>query len=139
MPLTVSIRPTPTSIRRTSFGEGGKIPVVDELDAAIIQHLKTDARQTNRELAAAVGIAPSTCLERVRSLRERGVITGYHAEISLPALNRSVQALASEAFPADLQRPHRFRPAVSHSPGVRARAAHPAGSRAPPAAMTSRF
>jgi DNA-binding Lrp family transcriptional regulator len=66
---------------------------VDELDAAIIQHLQTDARQTNRELAAAVGIAPSTCLERVRSLRERGVITGYHAEISLPALNRSVQAL----------------------------------------------
>lgn len=66
---------------------------MDELDAAIIQHLQTNARQTNRELARAAGIAPSTCLERVRSLRERGVITGYHAEISLPALNRGVQAL----------------------------------------------
>lgn len=81
------------ALRRTSFGGSGKLPVVDELDAAIIRHLQADARQTNRELARAVGIAPSTCLERVRSLRERGVITGYHAEVGLPALNRGVQAL----------------------------------------------
>jgi DNA-binding Lrp family transcriptional regulator len=67
--------------------------VVDELDAAIAQHLQTNARQTNRELARALGIAPSTCLERVRGLRQRGVIAGYHAEISLAALNRGVQAL----------------------------------------------
>jgi DNA-binding Lrp family transcriptional regulator len=65
---------------------------VDELDSAIVALLQQDARQTNRELAAAVGIAPSTCLERVRALRERGVITGFHAEVSLPALNRHVQA-----------------------------------------------
>ncbi|MGC4896732.1 Lrp/AsnC family transcriptional regulator [Micromonospora sp. DT31] len=71
----------------------GKIPAVNELDTAIIEHLQTHARQTNRELARAVGVAPSTCLERVRALRERGVITGYHAEISLAALNRGVQAL----------------------------------------------
>ena len=75
------------------FGFCGKLPVVDELDSAIVEHLQTDARQTNRELARRLGIAPSTCLERVRALRERGVITGYHAEVSLPALNRPVQAL----------------------------------------------
>jgi DNA-binding Lrp family transcriptional regulator len=66
---------------------------MDELDSAIIRHLQTNARQTNRDLAQAVGVAPSTCLERVRALRDRGVITGYHAEISLAALNRHVQAL----------------------------------------------
>jgi DNA-binding Lrp family transcriptional regulator len=66
---------------------------VDELDSAIVEHLQADARQTNRDLARAVGIAPSTCLERVRGLRERGVISGYHAEVSLAALNRGVQAL----------------------------------------------
>ena len=59
----------------------------------IVAQLQADARQTNRELARSVGIAPSTCLERVRALRERGVITGFHAEASLPALNRGVQAL----------------------------------------------
>ncbi|MEV4703978.1 Lrp/AsnC family transcriptional regulator [Actinoplanes sp. NPDC049316] len=69
------------------------MPVVDELDSAIVEHLQTDARQTNRDLARKLGIAPSTCLERVRALRDRGVITGYHAEVSLSALNRPVQAL----------------------------------------------
>jgi DNA-binding Lrp family transcriptional regulator len=78
---------------RTSFGNLPTMTAVDELDAAIVAELQRDARQTNRDLAAAVGIAPSTCLERVRALRERGVITGYHAQIALPALNRHVQAL----------------------------------------------
>lgn len=67
--------------------------MVDEVDRAIVKHLQQDARQTNRELARKLGLAPSTCLERVRALRERGVITGYHAEVSLAALNRRVQAL----------------------------------------------
>jgi DNA-binding Lrp family transcriptional regulator len=66
--------------------------LVDEVDSAIVRELSANARQTNRDLARAVGIAPSTCLERVRLLRDRGVITGYHAEISLAALNRHVQA-----------------------------------------------
>jgi DNA-binding Lrp family transcriptional regulator len=47
---------------------------VDEIDAAIVDELQRDARQSNRDLAAKLGIAPSTCLERVRSLRTRGVI-----------------------------------------------------------------
>ncbi|WP_328477370.1 Lrp/AsnC family transcriptional regulator [Actinoplanes sp. NBC_00393] len=67
--------------------------VVDEIDSALIRELQTNARQTNRDLARAVGIAPSTCLERVRLLRDRGVITGYHAEVSLTELGRDVQAL----------------------------------------------
>jgi DNA-binding Lrp family transcriptional regulator len=60
-----------------------------------VRLLQTDARQSNRELARRLGIAPSTCLERVRSLTRRGVIRGYHADIDLAALNRGVQALVS--------------------------------------------
>jgi hypothetical protein len=77
---------------RTLFGTERKRAVVDDVDSAIVRELQRDARQTNRDLARAVGIAPSTCLERVRLLRERGVLTGYHAEIDLAALNRHVQA-----------------------------------------------
>jgi DNA-binding Lrp family transcriptional regulator len=66
---------------------------VDALDAAIVAELQRDGRQTNRELARAVGVAPSTCLERVRALRLRGVITGFSAEVDLAALNRGLQAL----------------------------------------------
>ncbi|MBO2447228.1 Lrp/AsnC family transcriptional regulator [Actinomadura barringtoniae] len=68
---------------------------MDELDSEIVRLLQTDARQSNRELARQLGIAPSTCLERVRALTRRGVIRGYHADIDLAALNRGVQALVS--------------------------------------------
>ncbi|GAA3855200.1 Lrp/AsnC family transcriptional regulator [Saccharothrix violaceirubra] len=68
---------------------------MDEVDSAILRELQTDARITNRDLAARVGIAPSTCLERVRVLRNRGVLKGFHAEVDLKALNRSVEALVA--------------------------------------------
>lgn len=66
---------------------------MDELDSAILGQLQADARQTNRELARRLAVAPSTSLERVRTLTRRGVIKGYHADVALPALNRGVQAL----------------------------------------------
>lgn len=68
---------------------------MDELDTRIVRLLQANARQSNRELARTLGIAPSTCLERVRTLTRRGVIRGYHAEVDLPAMNRDVQALVS--------------------------------------------
>jgi DNA-binding Lrp family transcriptional regulator len=68
---------------------------VDALDEAILRRLQRDGRQTNRELAAAVGVAPSTALERTRALRNRGVITGFHAAVDPAALGRDVQALIS--------------------------------------------
>jgi DNA-binding Lrp family transcriptional regulator len=67
----------------------------DALDRALLRELQNDARQTNRDLAAKTGVAPSTSLERVRLLRERGVITGYHAALDLDAADRPVQALIS--------------------------------------------
>jgi DNA-binding Lrp family transcriptional regulator len=71
------------------------MPQVDELDSEIVRLLQADARQSNRELARQLGVAPSTCLERVRALTRRGVIRGYHADIELGALNRGVQAMVS--------------------------------------------
>ena len=59
--------------------EGGDL---DEVDRHIVRELARDARTPNNALAERVGIAPSTCLGRVRSLRERGVIRGYHADVS---------------------------------------------------------
>ena len=66
---------------------------IDALDLALIRELQDDARQTNRELAAAVHVSPSTSSERVRALRATGVIRGYHADVALEALGRHVQAL----------------------------------------------
>jgi DNA-binding Lrp family transcriptional regulator len=68
-------------------------PVLDELDAALVRALQNDARATNRDIAAQVDVAPSTSLERIRALRQRGVIRGFHADIDLRTLGRPVQAL----------------------------------------------
>jgi len=68
---------------------------VDELDARLIGLLQSDARLSNRELARQLGVAPSTCLERVRTLTRQGAIRGYHADIDPAALNRGVQAMVS--------------------------------------------
>jgi DNA-binding Lrp family transcriptional regulator len=68
-------------------------PQVDETDRAMLELLAQDARITNQRLADRVGIAPSTALARLRSLRERGVIRGFHAEVDLAALGRPLQAL----------------------------------------------
>ncbi|MDM7854793.1 Lrp/AsnC family transcriptional regulator [Cellulomonas alba] len=92
---------------------------MDELDSAIVAELQRDARQTNRELARRLGIAPSTCLERVRLLRRRGVILGYRAVISPPALNRGVEAFVSTRL-RPLNRPviDGFKQAVIELPEV---------------------
>lgn len=66
---------------------------LDAVDRAILAALQDDARLSNRDLAAAVGVSPSTSSERVRNLRTRGVIDGFHASVDLSALGRQVQAL----------------------------------------------
>jgi DNA-binding Lrp family transcriptional regulator len=68
---------------------------IDRYDAAILRELQSDARRTNRAVAAAVGLAPSTTLDRIRDLEARGVITGYHAEVDLRQLNRPLQAIVA--------------------------------------------
>ena len=66
---------------------------LDAVDRAILHELAADARLPNNALADRVGVAPSTCLMRVRALRERGVIRGFHADIEPTALGRDLQAM----------------------------------------------
>lgn len=61
----------------------------------LVRLLQKNARMTNKDLARAAGIAESTCLERVRSLQQRGVIRGFHAEVDLAAIGRPIRVLIS--------------------------------------------
>ena len=71
------------------------MPRLDATDWAILDVLQDDARTSNRELAAAVHVSPSTSSERVRNLKADGVIRGYHADVDYGALARHVQALTA--------------------------------------------
>jgi DNA-binding Lrp family transcriptional regulator len=68
---------------------------LDDVDRRLLRELVADARIPNNALAERVGIAPSTCLGRVRALRESGVIRGYHADVDPAALGRPIQAMIS--------------------------------------------
>ena len=76
-------------------GESAQYARFDAVDWALLRVLQDDARTSNRDLAAAVHVSPSTSSERVRGLRESGVIRGYHADIDFAALGRHVQALTA--------------------------------------------
>src|SRR5260370_9601998 len=66
---------------------------LEELDTALLHELQRDARRTNRDIAAAVGVAPTTALDRTRSLRERGIIRHALLDVDLAAIGRPVHAL----------------------------------------------
>ncbi len=71
------------------------VRVLDEIDTRIVEELRKDGRMPNNALAEAVGIAPSTCHNRVRSLRDSGAIRGIHADVSPSWLGRPIQAMIS--------------------------------------------
>ena len=70
-------------------------PKLDRIDFGILAELQNDARLSNKELAARVNLAPSSCLERVRRLREAGVLRGYHAEVDPAAVGVGLEAFIS--------------------------------------------
>ena len=65
----------------------------DRIDSAILVELQKNARLSNKELAALVGLAPSSCHERVRRLKAQGVLLGSHAEVSRTALGIGLEAM----------------------------------------------
>ena len=69
--------------------------MVDRIDRPILTLLAEDARTSNKELAGAVGLSQSACLERVRRLSDRGMLMGAHAEVDPAAFGIGVQAFVS--------------------------------------------
>jgi DNA-binding Lrp family transcriptional regulator len=68
---------------------------LDAVDRHLVRLLQEDGRMANNALAAAAGIAPSTCLARVRALRRAGVIRGFHADVDPEALGRGLRAMVA--------------------------------------------
>jgi DNA-binding Lrp family transcriptional regulator len=94
-------------------------PLLDDIDRAILELLAADARITNQLLAERVGVAPSTALNRLRALRERGVIRGFHAELDLAALGRPLQALIAVRLAVHAREQiDAFTSAIRQLPGV---------------------
>jgi Lrp/AsnC family leucine-responsive transcriptional regulator len=79
---------------------------LDRFDREILRVLQQDGRISNQELADRIGLSPSPCLRRVRTLEESGVITGYRALVDAKALGLSLMALIYISM--DQHTPERF-------------------------------
>ncbi len=66
---------------------------LDRYDRQILELLQQDGRISNQDLADRIGLSPSPCLRRVRTLEEAGVITGYRAMLDAKKLGLSLMAL----------------------------------------------
>ncbi|WP_328299648.1 Lrp/AsnC family transcriptional regulator [Streptomyces sp. NBC_00435] len=65
---------------------------MDDIDRALIRRLQEDASQPYAALAAAVGLSAGATHERVRKLRERGVIRRTTVEVDPAAVGSGVLA-----------------------------------------------
>ena len=72
---------------------GSRATDVDRLDRRILRELQRDGRLTNVDLARRVGLSPSPCLRRVKSLEDRGYISRYAALLDPLRLGRSLRVV----------------------------------------------
>lgn len=65
---------------------------MDELDHRLIDLLQSNGRATQLELSRGVGLSQPAVAERIRKLEERGVITGYAAQVDAAKLGKDITA-----------------------------------------------
>ena len=82
------------------------IPALDATDIKILTLLQNDGRLSLADLAGKIGLSPSPCLRRVRTLEEAGLITGYRALLDAKKLGLSLMALIGISM--DQHTPERF-------------------------------
>lgn len=68
---------------------------MDRTDCELLTALMKNGRLSNKELAAKAGIAPSTCVLRLRRLAESGVLRAFHATVDRKALGIGLQAVVA--------------------------------------------
>jgi DNA-binding Lrp family transcriptional regulator len=92
---------------------------LDRIDVKILATLQAEARISNHDLAERVGLSPSSCSQRLRKLEQRGVLEGYHAEVALDRICRSVTVIATVTLNNHAQSDFaRFEQAVEAIPEV---------------------
>jgi DNA-binding Lrp family transcriptional regulator len=63
---------------------------LDRIDLNILAQLQRQGRMSNVDLADAVGLSPSPCLQRTKRLESAGYILGYGALLNLARLGEVV-------------------------------------------------
>jgi Lrp/AsnC family leucine-responsive transcriptional regulator/Lrp/AsnC family transcriptional regulator len=93
--------------------------VLDDVDRLILDLLQEDSSITNVELARRVGLAPATTLDRVKKLKQRGIITGHVVLVDAASVGKGTTAFVSVALAShQSDQVAQFRERVAHLPEV---------------------
>ena len=68
---------------------------LDNTDLQILALLYKNARLTNKEIATQVGLAPSSCLERIKRLQNDKILGPARQEVNFNALGGHIQGMIS--------------------------------------------
>jgi Lrp/AsnC family transcriptional regulator, leucine-responsive regulatory protein len=79
---------------------------LDRYDRRILELLQQEGRLSNLELAEKIGLSPSPCLRRVRTLEQSAIILGYRALLDAQKLGLTLTALVYISM--DRHTPERF-------------------------------
>lgn len=90
---------------------------MDDIDRQILEALIDDGRQTYQQLAAKVHLSSNSTADRVRRLRQTGVLEGVHAELNLAALGRTLHSLTDIKLKETIDR-HEFERNLNGVPQV---------------------
>jgi DNA-binding Lrp family transcriptional regulator len=93
---------------------------LDAIDRRMLNLLRIDGRASNARLAAEVGLSPSACLRRLKTLERNGTIRGYAALVADSAEDERrgvvIVQIAIERQTAEAM--NRFEAAVKKCPDV---------------------
>lgn len=79
---------------------------LDSYDKSILRTLQQNGKITNQDLADEVGLSPSACLRRVKTLEDNGFIVGYKCLLDSRQLGFGLMAIVSISM--DKHTPERF-------------------------------
>ena len=79
---------------------------LDRYDRHILDLLQQDSRISNQDLADKIGLTPSPCLRRVKTLEDAGFIIAYRALVDARKLGLTLMALIHISM--DQHTPERF-------------------------------
>lgn len=77
---------------------------MDEVDRQLVTALVAEGRMTFQELGRLVHLSANSVADRVRRLRQSGLLAGFHAELDLERLGRTLVALSDTKLHAEVDR-----------------------------------
>jgi Lrp/AsnC family leucine-responsive transcriptional regulator len=90
---------------------------MDDIDRALLVALSDDARLSYQQLASLVHLSSNSTADRIRRLRQSGVLAGFHAEIDLAVLGYTLHSLTDVNLKESAER-HEFERSLEGVPQV---------------------